>query len=176
MDVTYSDRFFQKKECHAERSEASQHNWALRFFGRLPKNGRLPQNDIVFFVVVIFSLTLVSQNSFGQQIRGSFFEREQLYNATFLPDSVVAIAPPQTKSTTLAVVLSAVVPGAGQVYSKRYLTIPIIWGFGIYFGSQWNKADNRYSEARDRYRLSIEGGGTGDAQARYERDFYHDER
>lgn len=72
--------------------------------------------------------------------------------------------------------LSALVPGAGQVYTGRYWKIPIIWGAGIYFGSIWNRANTLYKDARDRYQASLQGGGTGDAQARYERDFYRDER
>ncbi len=97
----------------------------------------------------------------------------------FSSDSVVAVSPPETKSTTLAMVLSAVLPGAGQVYTGRYWKIPIIWGFGVYFGSQWNKANNLYNDASERYELSLKQGvnaGRGDAQVRYERDFYHDER
>ncbi len=76
-------------------------------------------------------------------------------------------------------VLSAVLPGAGQVYTARYWKIPIIWGFGYYFASTWVKANNLYKDASDRYNLSINQGvtsGQGDAQAKYERDFYHDER
>lgn len=92
------------------------------------------------------------------------------------PDSIVAVSPPETKSTTLAMALSAVVPGAGQLYTARYWKIPLIWGAGIYFGSIWNRANNLYQDARDRYQASLHGGSAGDAQARYERDFYRDER
>jgi len=91
-------------------------------------------------------------------------------------DSLAAVSPTETKSTTLAMALSALVPGAGQVYTGRYWKIPIIWGAGIYFGTIWSRANNLYKDARDRYQASLRGGGAGDAQARYERDFYHDER
>lgn len=97
-------------------------------------------------------------------------------SSSFPLDSIVAVSPPETKSTTLAMVLSAVVPGAGQIYTGRYWKIPIIWGAGIYFGSIWSRANNLYKDARDRYQASLQGGGAGDAQARYERDFYRDER
>lgn len=76
-------------------------------------------------------------------------------------------------------VLSGVLPGAGQVYTGRYWKIPIIWGFGVYFAGQWNKANNLYKDASERFQLSLNQAvsvGRGDAQARYERDFYHDER
>lgn len=98
------------------------------------------------------------------------------HSLSFSVDSVVAVSPPEAKSTTLAMALSAVVPGAGQIYTGRYWNIPIIWGAGIYFGSIWNRANNLYKDARDRYQASLRAGGAGDAQARYERDFYRDER
>ncbi len=84
-----------------------------------------------------------------------------------------------SKSTTLAVGLSAVLPGSGQIYVERYWTIPVIWGFGIHFANQWKKADGLYRNARDRYAVSVQRGenvGRGDGQARLERDFYRDER
>jgi hypothetical protein len=84
-----------------------------------------------------------------------------------------------SKSTTLAVGLSAVLPGSGQIYVERYWTIPVIWGFGIHFANQWRKADGLYRNARDRYAASVQRGenaGRGDGQARLERDFYRDER
>lgn len=83
------------------------------------------------------------------------------------------------KSALTAILLSAVLPGAGQVYTERYWTAPIIVGFAAYFISQWIKADDLYVVARDRYRQSVEsveGGGEGSAQLLYERDFYRDQR
>lgn len=83
------------------------------------------------------------------------------------------------KSALTAILLSAVLPGAGQIYTERYWTAPIVIGFTAYFISQWIKADDLYISARDRYRLSVEqneGGGQGSAQFLYERDFYRDQR
>ena len=45
------------------------------------------------------------------------------------------------KSGSLAMLLSALLPGAGQVYAHRYYTIPIFWGFGVYFSSVAIKAN-----------------------------------
>ena len=132
-------------------------------------------------LIVIVSL-LASLSSVEAQSRLSASFRTSAAWSTqsfFSPESVVAVSPRETKSTTLAMVLSAVVPGAGQVYTARYWKIPIIWGFGFYFASTWNKANNLYNDASDRYDLSLKQGakaGQGDAQAKYERDFYHDER
>ena len=83
------------------------------------------------------------------------------------------------KSALTAILLSAVLPGAGQIYAERYWSVPIVVGFTVYFIRQWVKADDLYLSARDRYRQSVEqgvGGGQGDSQFLYERDFYRDQR
>ena len=93
-------------------------------------------------------------------------------------DSAAASLPP-TKSTTTAVLLSAVLPGAGQIYTGRYWKVPIILGFGGYFASQWFRMNDHYKQSRALYSTSVENkinNGQGDPQLLYERDFYHDER
>jgi len=59
------------------------------------------------------------------------------------------------KSGNLAMLLSAVLPGAGQVYAHRYYTIPLIWGCGVYFGSQWISANNFYKDYQDKFSESV---------------------
>jgi hypothetical protein len=83
------------------------------------------------------------------------------------------------KSPATAILLSAVLPGAGQVYTGRYWKVPLILGFGAYFASMWIKMDNHYTESRDAYAASVAAGvsnGQGDSRMLYERDFYRDER
>ena len=41
------------------------------------------------------------------------------------------ISDEHAKSGSFAMLLSALLPGAGQVYVHRYYTIPFIYGFGI---------------------------------------------
>ncbi len=84
-----------------------------------------------------------------------------------------------SKSPTTAVLLSAVLPGAGQIYTGRYWTVPIILGFGGYFASTWIRQNNHYLDARSKYQESVDAGennGQGNAQLLRERDFYHDDR
>jgi hypothetical protein len=84
-----------------------------------------------------------------------------------------------TKSVTTAVLLSAVLPGAGQVYTGRYWKVPIILGFSGYFAREWIIQNNRYRSARSNYSQSVQRGdnqGQGDPQLLYERDFYRDQR
>jgi hypothetical protein len=100
-----------------------------------------------------------------------------------LPDSLkgdsVSVQALHSKSTTTAVLLSAVLPGAGQIYTGRYWKVPLILGFGGYFGTQWFRMNDHFRQARTNYDESVKAGvnkGQGDAQLLYERDFYHDER
>jgi hypothetical protein len=84
-----------------------------------------------------------------------------------------------SKSPTTAILLSALIPGAGQVYTGRYWKVPLILGFGAYFVSTWIKMDRHYTESRDAYSASVTAGanaGQGDSRMLYERDFYRDER
>lgn len=80
------------------------------------------------------------------------------------------------KSPGLALLASAVLPGAGQVYNESYWKVPVILGFGGYFLSQWLHYNRLASEARDRYRASLLVTPGGDASQELLREFYKEER
>jgi len=64
---------------------------------------------------------------------------------------------PPTKSTATAMLLSAVLPGAGQFYNQSYWKVPIVTGLAIYFVSEWLSNNRRYASSRDlatQYRLA----------------------
>jgi hypothetical protein len=85
----------------------------------------------------------------------------------------------QAKSGSLAMLLSAVLPGAGQVYAHRYYTIPIFWGFGAYFASVAVKANNQYEDYRGKFSESVRLDSIakqGNQNLLSARDFYHDQR
>jgi hypothetical protein len=87
--------------------------------------------------------------------------------------------PPSPKSTTLAMALSAVLPGAGQIYTERYLHAPVVWGLGYYLVNQWQKGDRLYRDYGTRFDQSVALDtvrNLGNAQLVAIRDFYHDER
>ena len=44
-----------------------------------------------------------------------------------------------------ALILSAVLPGAGQFYNKKYWKIPIIYGLGVFLVSNYSKFDKEYN-------------------------------
>lgn len=82
---------------------------------------------------------------------------------TELPDEVITDSlvvggetiDPLTPSK--AAFYSAVLPGLGQAYNKKYWKIPIVWaaiGTGIYFYTSNNKEYNRY---RDAYKSRLAG-------------------
>ena len=85
---------------------------------------------------------------------------------------------PPAKSTTLAMLLSMALPGAGQVYVHRYITIPIIWGFGYAFVRAWVTQNDQYVLYRDQYTASIAADTThqGNMSLKGLRDFYRDDR
>lgn len=82
-----------------------------------------------------------------------------------------------TKSAGLAVMFSAVLPGAGQIYNESYWKAPVIWALGGYWVNTWIDLNKKYKDFRDQYQSSI---GTnlpsGDPQLQRLRDFYRDER
>jgi hypothetical protein len=49
------------------------------------------------------------------------------------------------KSTGLAMLLSAVLPGAGQVYNESYWKAPLVLGLGVYFAAEFIR-NNRYAD------------------------------
>jgi hypothetical protein len=99
---------------------------------------------------------------------------------TVQADSAKALRPVSNgKSPSTAVLLSAILPGAGQVYTGRYWKVPIVLGFISYFGYEVLKLNDSYKSAQGKYTESVskgENNGQGNAQLQYERDFYRDER
>ncbi len=83
------------------------------------------------------------------------------------------------KSGSLAMLLSALLPGAGQVYAHRYYTIPIIWGFGVYLSSIAIQCNSQYLSYRAQFSESVRLDTidhVGDSQLQKDRDFYRNER
>ena len=84
-----------------------------------------------------------------------------------------------SKSGSLAMLYSALLPGAGQVYAHRYYTIPIFYGFGIYFSAIAIKANSQYMDYRGKFSESVRLDTilhTGDPYLLSARDFYRDQR
>jgi hypothetical protein len=84
--------------------------------------------------------------------------------------------PVRTKSPALAAGLSALLPGAGQVYNESYLKVPIVAGIGGYFIYQILHNNKLYGDYRGQYSRSLQTTSGGDAELLSLREFYHDER
>ncbi len=81
------------------------------------------------------------------------------------------------KSPTTAVLLSAVLPGAGQFYNESYWKVPIIGGLVGYFGYEYFRNNNLYKDYRDDYAASqTEINPEGDFTLKTLREFYRDQR
>lgn len=70
----------------------------------------------------------------------------------------------------LALGLSALLPGAGQIYTENYWKTPLIWGVCGYWIYEWIQLNNKYKDFRSRYQQN-----QSDQYLRL-RDFYRDER
>jgi len=102
-----------------------------------------------------------------------------------IPDSILAPAPPSdaapvgyrpTKSPGTALLLSALLPGAGQVYNESYWKAPVILGVGLYFTSQWLHYNRLTDDARRQYDASFSSLTDGDPALLRLREFYKDQR
>ena len=85
----------------------------------------------------------------------------------------------QAKSGNLAMLLSAILPGSGQLYAHRYYTIPLIWGFGYYFAESAIKANNQYMDFRGKYSETVlldTIKHKGNDYTLSVREFYHNQR
>lgn len=86
-------------------------------------------------------------------------------------------APLATKSSWTAVGLSAILPGAGQVYTENYWKVPVILGLGGYWVYEWGRNNEKYEEYRDLYNESVETTPPyGDEQYLALREAYKDQR
>ena len=62
------------------------------------------------------------------------------------------------KSPKKAAIYSAVIPGAGQIYTKKYWKVPIIYGGLVTSAYFINDNNNQYKEYREAALLSYETG------------------
>jgi len=132
--------------------------------------------------MVVTLLAIVTPSLFGQPEPAS-------QDSVILPEPIIPVGMAvarvdtvtkyhPTKSPGLAMLFSALVPGAGQAYNESYWKVPIVVGFGIYFTSMWLHNNRLYQDYRDQYLASFNNpqtpNGNGDLQRL--REFYRDQR
>jgi hypothetical protein len=138
--------------------------------------------------VIIFALLFLIHNSLPAQyksnsvlIKSDTTDKYSVVNDTLgIRSGKIKLSDERTaKSGNLAMLLSAIVPGAGQVYAHRYYTIPLIWGFGGYFASIAIKANGHYQDYRGQFAESVRLdtiNHTGNAHLMRNRDIYRNYR
>ena len=94
--------------------------------------------------IIIFLLLFSSVYCFAQQ-------DSIITNETQEADSVFEM----TKSPWTAVLMSAVVPGLGQIYNESYLKVPVIWGITGWLVYLWIDYNNDYGYYKDLYGVSL---------------------
>jgi hypothetical protein len=57
----------------------------------------------------------------------------------------------RSHSPSTAAIFSAILPGSGQIYNKKYWKAPIVWGGLAFFGYRYFQENNRYLDAKDAY-------------------------
>jgi hypothetical protein len=80
------------------------------------------------------------------------------------------------KSPGLAMLFSAVLPGAGQAYNESYWKVPIVVGLGVYFVSEWLNYNRLTDDYRDQYAASVLTSSIGDSRLYTLREFYKTQR
>lgn len=106
----------------------------------------LNKSVIVSVFAFLFCFTLIAQEKDKKAKRKKLPKK-------IIVDSLITREPINPLSPAKAAFYSAVLPGLGQAYNKRYWKIPIVWGAlgtGIYFYSTNNKEYNRYRNAYKR--------------------------
>jgi Family of unknown function (DUF5683) len=117
-----------------------------------------------------------------QKVSSSLIKQDttkQSIDTVSISGGTVQFAPPEQKSGTKAMLLSALLPGAGQIYAHRYYTIPIIWGYGLYCAYTWNDLNNQYHYYANMFSESVRldtSAHIGDSRISGLRDQYHDQR
>jgi len=125
-----------------------------------------PNNSTFSFEKNIINLNLGSEEKPGHEIASSCGTQDSQSTKFKMK-----------KSPLVAVMLSAVLPGAGQFYNKSYWKIPIIAGLVGYFGYEYINNNNKFKDYRDQYDATITPSNPfGDENLKTLREFYRNQR
>ena len=80
------------------------------------------------------------------------------------------------KSPGLAMLCSAIIPGAGQFYNQSYWKVPVVLGLGLYFASTWFDQNRRTQIYREQYAAGLVSNDPSTDLYKRERDFYKEQR
>lgn len=105
-------------------------------------------------ILIAFLLTLLYVGSFAQQ-------QDSVQVSQPAPSVSIAQQPKEEKtkkphSPKLATIMSAVVPGSGQIYNRKWWKVPIIYGGFIGLGYVITTNTKEYNTYRDAYLIRID--------------------
>lgn len=78
------------------------------------------------------------------------------------PQKVVELKSNKKHSPKMAAIFSAIAPGGGQIYNKKYWKAPIVWAGLAGIGYLWVGENNRYQDAKASYLTLIDNDATND--------------
>ncbi|MCF6307865.1 MAG: DUF5683 domain-containing protein [Flavobacteriaceae bacterium] len=107
------------------------------------------ENKLFYILIFLFANSLFAQKSDTLTVVEE--------NGLIIKETVLEKEPYNPLAPAKAAFYSAVLPGLGQAYNKKYWKIPIIYvgiGTGIYFYSTNNREYNRF---RDAYKRRLAG-------------------
>lgn len=107
------------------------------------------KTNILFILFVFFATSIIAQKSDSLSIKKE--------NGLIIEETVVIKEEYNPLAPATAAFYSAVLPGLGQAYNKKYWKIPIIYagmGVGIYFYIQ---NDKEYDRFRNAYKRRLAG-------------------
>ncbi|MFT4682086.1 MAG: hypothetical protein ACI9FU_000592 [Granulosicoccus sp.] len=108
---------------------------------------------VTFCVGLLFTTNIVAQDTDTLLVEKS----DSFENITSVEDSTKEKKPHSPKLATL---LSAVAPGAGQIYNRKYWKLPIIYGAfgGLIYSAIWNHT--QFRTFKDAYLIRIDDDPT----------------
>lgn len=114
----------------------------------------MPNKVLIAFILGFFSLTFYAQNETEPKEVDLNKETNVVINDSNKSPEIDALAPSK------AAFYSAILPGLGQAYNKKYWKIPIVYaaiGTGVYF---YINNTNEYNRYRDAFKSRLAGFNT----------------
>lgn len=142
-------------------------------------NKNFLKGAVIFLIAVpfLFTFRLLSQDTMKVTTMDTITSRSDSTFTTVKPKTNTTKPFRMKKSPTTAVLLSAVLPGAGQFYNQSYWKIPIVAGLVGYFGYEYFRQNNLYKDKRDEYiATQTPENPAGDQNLKTLREFYRGQR
>jgi len=98
--------------------------------------------NFCIILICLFAVTGISQTT---------------QDSVVVKDTIAEIKIPKEKGPRRAAILSAVIPGAGQIYNRRYWKAPIVWGALGALGYYFLKNQDQYTYYRSNLKKLVAG-------------------